>query len=44
MKPEGDSLEDAAPLREEVMNLLDEQGILVHESSLKTNMILDAYL
>lgn len=41
---EGDSLEDAAPLREEVMNLLDEQGILVHESSLKTNMILDAYL
>ncbi len=41
---EGDSLEDAAPLREELMNLLDEQGILVHESSLKTNMILDAYL
>jgi len=40
----GDSLEEAAPLREELISFLDGQGILLHESSLKTSMILDAFL
>ncbi len=40
----GDSLESVSGLRDEIMGLLDERGILLHESSLKTSMILDAFL
>ncbi len=41
---EGDSIEEAAPLRDEIMQMLEERGVLLHESSLKTSMILDAFI
>ncbi len=40
----GDSVKAAAPLRDELIGLFDGLGILVHKSSLKTNMILDSFL
>lgn len=39
-----DDYKDASEIREGLMNDLDELGILEHEDSLKTQMILDTYL
>ena len=39
-----DDYSEASEIRENMMNDLDELGILKHEDSLKTQMILDAYL
>lgn len=39
-----DDYREASEIRENMMNDLDELGILKHEDSLKTQMILDAYL
>ncbi len=41
---EADDLESATALRNEIMELLDSKGILLHKDSLKTQMILDAYI
>ena len=41
---EADNLESATALRNEIMGILDGRGILLHKDSLKTNMILDAYI
>jgi len=39
-----DSIEEATPVRDSLMAFLDGKGILLHQSSLKTNMILDAFM
>lgn len=39
-----DDFETASSNREKVMDALDTEGILMHEDSLKTQKILDAYL
>lgn len=41
---EADNLESATAMRNEIMGILDTKGILMHKDSLKTQMILDAYL
>lgn len=39
-----DTFDAAASSRKELMDILEEEGILLHEDSLKTQKILDAYL
>ena len=41
---EADNLEAASSLRSEIIDILDNLGILLHHDSLKTHMILDAYI
>ncbi|MBO4394393.1 MAG: hypothetical protein J5800_08625 [Spirochaetales bacterium] len=41
---EADDIASATALRNEIMGILDGRGILLHKDSLKTQMILDAYL
>ena len=41
---DADSLETASSLRSEIIGILDNRGILLHQDSLKTQMILDAYI
>ena len=41
---EADDLESATAMRNEIMGILDTKGILLHKDSLKTQMIMDAYI
>ena len=41
---EADNLETASTFRSEIIDILDSRGILLHHDSLKTQMILDAYI
>ena len=41
---EADDIDSATALRNEIMGILDQRGILLHQDSLKTQMILDAYI
>ena len=41
---EADDLETASTFRSEIIDILDSHGILLHHDSLKTQMILDAYI
>ena len=41
---DADTLATASTLRSEIIDILDKLGILLHQDSLKTQMILDAYI
>ena len=41
---EADDIKSATELRDEITKILDDRGILLHKDSLKTQMILDAYI